>query len=108
MNRALALSNNNDTHIKASIGIVDARAGRKADAQQVIDDLLDESGEHNVSPLDIAFVYSVMNERDQAFEWLDKAFAERSPWLIELNVNPDWEPIRDDPRFRKIVRKVGL
>jgi len=108
MNRAVALSNNKDTHIKADLGIVLARAGRKADAQKVIDELLAEAAQHNVAPLDIAFVYSVMNERDKAFEWLNKAFAERAPWLIELNVNPDWQPIRDDPRFAEILKKTNL
>jgi hypothetical protein len=49
-----------------------------------------------------------MNERDKAFEWLNKAFAERAPWLIELNVNPDWQPIRDDPRFAEILKKTNL
>jgi Flp pilus assembly protein TadD len=58
MNRAVALSNNKDTHIKADLGIVLARAGRKADAQKVIDELLAEAAQHNVAPLDIAFVYS--------------------------------------------------
>ncbi|HEX3100827.1 MAG TPA: winged helix-turn-helix domain-containing protein [Pyrinomonadaceae bacterium] len=107
MNHALSLSNNNDTHIKASIGILHARAGRKADAQKVIDELLADSGQHNVSPLDIALVYSVLNDRDKAFEWLNKAVAERTPWLIELNVNPELAPIRDDPRFQEILQKVN-
>jgi DNA-binding winged helix-turn-helix (wHTH) protein/TolB-like protein/Flp pilus assembly protein TadD len=105
--RGLALSDN-DTHIKASVGIVHARAGRKADAQKVIDELIADSAQHYVSPLDIALVYSVMNDHDRAFDWLNKALAERTPWLIELNVNPDWQPIRDDARFAEILGKLNL
>ena len=105
--RGLLLSENS-THIKAGLGIIYARAGKKANAQNVIHELIAESGQRYVSPLDIALIYSVMDEREKAFEWLDKAFTERTPWLIELNVNPDWEPIRDDPRFQEMLRKLNL
>ena len=49
-----------------------------------------------------------MGERDKAFDWIEKAFKERTPWLIELNVNPEWEPIRADPRFEELKRRAGL
>ena len=58
--------------------------------------------------MDIALIYSSMNERDKAFEWLEKAYDERTPWLIELNVTPEFEPIRDDPRFQDLLRRIGL
>ena len=105
--RGLALSENS-THIKAGLGIVYGRAGKRANAQKVIDELIAESGQRYVSPLDIALIYSVMGERDKAFDWIEKAFKERTPWLIELNVNPEWEPIRADPRFEELKRRAGL
>ena len=105
--RGLALSGNS-THVKAGLGIVYAGAGRKASAQRVIDELVSESGSRYVSPLDIALVYSSMGERDKAFDWLSKAFEERSAWLIELNVDPQWAAIRDDSRFQELVARVGL
>jgi TolB-like protein/Flp pilus assembly protein TadD len=105
--RGLVLSDNS-THFKAGLGVILARAGKKASAQKVIDELMAESSQRYVSPLDIAAFYSVMGEREKAFEWLEKAYSEPAPWLIELNVNHDWEPIRDDPRFLKMLRNLGL
>lgn len=107
MKRGIVLSDNS-THIKAGLGIVYARAGKTANAQRVIDELTREAGEHYVSPLDIAQIYSLVGEREKAFEWLEKAFTERAPWLIEIKVNQDWEPIRDDPRYQEILRKMNL
>ena len=107
INSGLKLSGNS-THIKAGLGIVYARAGRKADAHKVISGLLADAKTNYVSPLDIALIYSAMNERDDAFAWIEKAYAERSCWLFELNADPDWDPIRQDPRFFDIVGRVGL
>lgn len=103
----LSLSDNS-THIKAGLGIIYGRAGDKANAQTVVDELIADSGQRHVSPLDIALIYSVMGEQAKALDWLDKAFTERTPWLIELDVNPDWEQIRDEPRFKETLRKINL
>ena len=97
-----------DTRIKACLGIVHGRAGNNSAAREVVDDLIRNSEKAYVSPLDIAMIYSSMGEKDRAFEWLEKAYAERSCWLYELNADPDWEPLRDDPRFHDLVKRVGL
>jgi hypothetical protein len=49
-----------------------------------------------------------MNDRDKAFEWLEKAYQERTPWMFELNVTPEFSPIRDDARFDDLVKRIGL
>jgi serine/threonine-protein kinase len=61
-----------------------------------------------VSPLDFARVYSQLGEEEKAFEYLDKAFVDRSPGLVFLNVDRAWDNIRDDPRFAEAVSRVGL
>jgi len=61
-----------------------------------------------VSPLDFARVYSQLGEKEEAFEYLDKAFVDRSPGLVFLNVDRAWDKIRDDPRFLEAVKRVGL
>ena len=61
-----------------------------------------------VSPLDFARCYSQLGEGEKAFEYLDKAFVDRSPGLVFLNVDRAWDNIRDDPRFSEAVRRVGL
>ena len=82
-------------------------AGKSSNAKRVIDELLADSQDRYVSPLDIALIYGAMNDRDKVFEWLEKAYLERAPWLFELNVTPEFDPIRDDPRFADLVNRVA-
>ena len=56
---------------------------------------------------DFARTYAALGEKDLALQALEKAFAEREP-MAWLNVNPPWDPIRADPRFQDLVRRVGL
>jgi hypothetical protein len=61
-----------------------------------------------VSPYNIAVVYVGLGEKDRAFEWLDKAVAERSPQLVMLNRPGEMDRLRSDPRFAELKRRVGL
>jgi eukaryotic-like serine/threonine-protein kinase len=61
-----------------------------------------------VSPMVFAYLYSLLGEKEPAFEWLEKAFNERSPWLIYMKNDPDFDNIRSDPRFADLQRRVGL
>ena len=61
-----------------------------------------------VSPLDLARVYAQLDMAEEAFEQLDKAFDDRAPGLVFLNVDDSWDNIRDDPRFAAAVERVGL
>ena len=47
-----------------------------------------------------------MNRKDDAFAWLDKAFDERSHWLVWLRPDPRWKIIRDDPRFDALIERL--
>jgi tetratricopeptide (TPR) repeat protein len=105
--KSLELSGNS-TKFKSGLGIVHARAGDHAKAKKVINELLAESKEKYVSPMDIALIYSAMNDRDNAFEWLEKAYQERTPWMFELKVTPEFAPIRDDARFDDLLKRIGL
>jgi tetratricopeptide (TPR) repeat protein len=61
-----------------------------------------------ISPLIQAELYSLLDEKDQAFEWLEKAYRERSSKLTDLKLDPDFDNLRSDPRFTALVRKIGL
>jgi eukaryotic-like serine/threonine-protein kinase len=61
-----------------------------------------------VSPLVMADLYSLLNEKDEAFRWLEKAYEERSSKLTDLKVDPDFDSLRSDPRFTALVKKIGL
>jgi TolB-like protein/Tfp pilus assembly protein PilF len=59
-----------------------------------------------VSPVHFAVLHAQLGENDQAFAWLEKAFEERQPWLGQLKVDPQFEPLRSDPRFGELIRRV--
>jgi hypothetical protein len=66
------------------------------------------SSQKYVSPYDIAIVYVGLQEIDEAFTWLWRALEQRSLWLGYLNVEPQLDPLRSDPRFQELLRGVGL
>jgi eukaryotic-like serine/threonine-protein kinase len=59
-----------------------------------------------VSPVQFAILHAQLGERDQAFVWLEKAFEERHPWLAFVKTDPQLEPVRSDPRFSDMVRRI--
>jgi hypothetical protein len=61
-----------------------------------------------VSPMDIAMVYTALGEKNRAFEWLDKAYADQSEMLLFLKSYPPFEDLSADPRFAQLLRRVGV
>jgi hypothetical protein len=70
--------------------------------------LLERSKNNYVSPADIALFYARLNEKDQAFAWLEKALAERSILFNYLVADPRFDNLRRDPRLADLLRRVGL
>ena len=60
------------------------------------------------SPAFVAGSYARLGEKEKAFEWLEKAYAERDSYLIYLKTNGDFDPLRFDPRFKDLLRRIGL
>ena len=61
-----------------------------------------------VDSLRFAQIHALLDEKDQAFEWLEKAYEERSPQLIYIRVNTQLDNIRSDPRFKALLKKINL
>ena len=61
-----------------------------------------------VSPLVMADLFSLLDERDEAFKWLERAYEERSSKLTDLKIDPDFDNLHPDPRFSALVKKIGL
>ena len=55
-----------------------------------------------------AMMYGMLGENDRAFRWLEQGYRDRDPSFSGLNVDPCWDPLRSDPRFADLVRRVGL
>jgi hypothetical protein len=58
--------------------------------------------------MEFAMTYAALGDKEQAFAWLEKAYAERAPWLVSLKTDPAFNPLRSDRRFQDLVRRVGL
>jgi TolB-like protein/Flp pilus assembly protein TadD len=96
------------TFALAKLGHGYALAGRRDEAHAVLNQLSALSSERYVSPYDIAMVHVGLQENDDAFVWLQKAFEQRSLWLGYLNVEPQLDPLRSDQRFQELLRRIGL
>jgi serine/threonine protein kinase/Tfp pilus assembly protein PilF len=83
-------------------------AGNKVKSREFLDEALEASETQFVAPTSIAAVYGALGENDIAFEWLEKAFLERDPKLTYLRILPEYEPLRSDPRYKEMLKKVGL
>ena len=64
------------------------------------------AGRKFVTPYGVALVYAGLAENDAAFVWLNKAFEERSHWLVWLRLDPRWNGLRLDPRFAELVSRM--
>jgi adenylate cyclase len=91
------------------MGNVHAVAGRRDVAAQILARLEDrvKRGEY-ISPVSIALVHIGLGDADRALRWLERAYEERAPQLIWLKVDPIFDPLRSDPRFTRLLRRIGL
>jgi TolB-like protein/Flp pilus assembly protein TadD len=85
-----------------------ARAGRTDEARAALDRLVELSQHRYVPAYDIALVHAALGDVDEAFQWLDRALAEPSALLGNLRVDRVLDPLRGDPRYREIERRLRL
>lgn len=91
-----------------ALGHAYAVAGKKAEARELLRDLKESSATHYFPPYHVALIYLGLGEREEALNLLEKAYDERYPWLIHLNVDPRLDPLRSEPRFKTLVSRIGL
>ncbi len=92
----------------AGVGDALAAAGKRAEAHNIIDELVRSSKSGHVSPFYIAEVYSTLGERDQAFEGLEKAYQLRDDELSWILIDPSFDNIRSDQRYTDLLHRMGL
>lgn len=80
----------------------------KKEADETLAKLKDIGKHDYVSPLDLAIIYAGMGDKGKAFEWLERALQERSFWLVYIRWEPQLDPLRSDPRFQEVLRRIGL
>jgi TolB-like protein/Tfp pilus assembly protein PilF len=85
-----------------------AAAGRIADAKKLLDKLLTRGTEQYVPSYWIALVYTSMGNKDEAMKYLERAFLERSSWLVWAHVEPRFDSLRSDARFASLLARIGF
>jgi eukaryotic-like serine/threonine-protein kinase len=103
-----ALLVSDDAAYLSGLGYSYATSGRKKEALEIIDQLIERSKKRYVSPYNIAMIYSGLGDKDQSFKWLNEACTLRDDWLDQLPKDPVWDPIRSDPRYKDILRRMNL
>lgn len=95
-------------HAVGHMGNVYARMGKVAEARAAIANLEQHVQKNGVGRYEIALVYAGLGEKDHAFAWLEKALAVHDKGVTYLKIDPCLDPLRSDPRFNDLVRRVGL
>jgi tetratricopeptide (TPR) repeat protein len=98
------------THFMSDLAIVYAMSGKRGEAQKILDQLTELAKERYVEVYRMAQIYIALGDRDRAFEWLEKGYRERSfgASVLDLKAAPFWEPVRSDPRFVDLLRRMNL
>ncbi len=86
-----------------------ARAGQREEALKLLGELKRIEAERGSIPtFSFIWAYAGLNDKEHAFAWLEKSYQERRDRMVWLNVDPLLDPLRPDPRFHELVRRVGL
>jgi tetratricopeptide (TPR) repeat protein len=85
-----------------------AKAGRRADALRCLDELKRRQKTGYVPPAAFVLAYLGLGERDQALAWFERGYQEQAGFLKFLKVEPLFDPVRDDPRFKDLLHRAGL
>jgi tetratricopeptide (TPR) repeat protein len=89
-------------------GYAYARAGNRAEAERICRELQSRDAKEGVGAYEVAFIDAALGNKDEAFRWLDIAYEQHDPGLKFLRVDPCLDPLRSDPRFDRVLRRVGL
>jgi tetratricopeptide (TPR) repeat protein len=92
----------------ARLGWTYSVAGKKSEAQKMLGELNSRSEREHVDPLVFAWIYIALDNKEEAFSWLAKAYEEKSSWLIFINSDRLYDPLRSDPRFNQLLRNIGF
>lgn len=92
----------------AALGHAYALAGERDKALAALAELREMSKQHYVIPYLMAIIYLGLDDKEQTFAWLERAYQDRSSLLIWLKVEPQFKSLRDEPRFQDLLRRVGV
>lgn len=107
LEKAAALGDSNPAMIGVFVYAY-AQAGRRREAIGLVEELKRRQQKGYVPAAAFVNAYLGLGDKEQAFAWMERAYQEQSMILQYLKVHPFFDPVRDDPRFKDLVRRVGL
>ena len=107
-NQGWTLSAHRDPMALTWLGYAVGATGDRAKAEELLGKLQELSKQRYVRPVFMAFFYTGLGETDQAFAWLDRAYADRDVQLSFFRQDYRADRLRLDPRFNALVKKMGL
>ena len=84
------------------------RAGRRVDALKLSEEVHNLSSHMYLKPSSMAQLSIALGKHDEAFQWLDRAYEEQDSTIATLKVETLWDPLRSDPRFKELLKRVHL
>jgi len=103
-----ALEMNKDPTATAFLALSLAKSGQRDEAKKLLEELKSESSRRYVSAYCFAIAHLALGEKDEVFAWLEKDIAERSTWNLVYGVTPELDELRDDPRFKDMLKRLNL
>ena len=88
------------------LGYTYAVAGKRAEAEKLLAELKERSKQRHVNPAEFALIYTGLCDKDLAFEFLQKEYEENQRLPTLINVLPEWDSLRSDPRFTDLLRRM--
>jgi tetratricopeptide (TPR) repeat protein len=85
-----------------------AAAGKRADALKILNQQKELAKKGYISPFNFAIIYTGLDDKDRAFEYLNKAYEEKAPMLHHFPSRPLFDSLHSDPRFAELVRNMNL
>jgi serine/threonine protein kinase/Tfp pilus assembly protein PilF len=107
LKKAAELSVDNDL-VEAMLGYGYGRWGKNEEARRALEDLQSKSKKRHISPELLAYIYVGMGKKDAGIQELEKAYRERDGSVAAIGIDPAFDPLRADPRFRELLVRMNL
>jgi tetratricopeptide (TPR) repeat protein len=104
--RVLALTGSSDLAVAFRQNYL--QSGYRVASRKLFDEFVRRSGRSFFSPYGLGAGYAFLDEKDLAFQWLEQAYQKRSPGLSLIKVDPRLDPLRTDPRFQDLQRRMNF
>jgi len=106
--KALDLSSGLDRRPLRDLGYAYGISGKRAQALAILKQVQEKYERQEANAQDVAAVYAGLGQKDEAFAWLEKAFEGHSGSLLRIRWEPPFDPLRSDPRYADLMRRMGL